>query len=110
MEGIIGFIIQIVAGAIGGNAAGAGVKKYSLGAAGNSIAGAVGGLILGQVLAALGIGEPGTLTAEGAAPAAGGMDVGALVAQVVGGGAGGAILTLIGGAIKNMMGKSRTGT
>jgi hypothetical protein len=104
MEGIIGFIIQIIAGALGGNAAGAGVKKYSLGTAGNSIAGAVGGLILGQVLAAIGIGEPGMATAEGA-PAAGGLDIGALIAQVVGGGAGGAILTLIVGVIKNMMGK-----
>ena len=104
MEGIIGFIIQIIAGALGGNAAGAGVKKYSLGTAGNSIAGAVGGLILGQILAAIGIGEPGMATAEGA-PAAGGMDVGALIAQVVGGGAGGAVLTLIIGVIKNMMGK-----
>jgi hypothetical protein len=101
MEGIIGIVIQLVAGALGGNAAGAGVKQYSLGTAGNSIAGAIGGLILGQVLAAIGIGEPGMATAEGA-PAAGGMDVGALVAQVVGGGAGGAILTLIVGAIKNM--------
>jgi hypothetical protein len=104
MEGIIGFIIEIVAGALGGNAAGAGVKKYSLGTAGNSIAGAVGGLILGQVLAALGIGGPGMPTAEGA-PVAGGLDVGALIGQVVGGGAGGAILTLIVGAIKNMMAK-----
>jgi hypothetical protein len=33
------------------------------------------------------------------------MDVGALIAQVVGGGAGGAILTLIIGVIKEMMGK-----
>ncbi len=104
MEGIIGFIIEIVAGAIGGNAAGAGAKKYSLGPAGNSIAGAIGGLILGQVLAAIGIGEPGMATAEGA-PAAGGLDVGALVAQVVGGGVGGAALTVIVGAIKNMMAK-----
>jgi len=102
MEGIIGIIIQIIAGAIGGNAAGAGVKKYSLGTAGNSIAGAVGGLILAQVLAALGIGAPGMATAE-AAPAAGGLDVGALISQVVGGGAGGAILTLIVGAIKDRM-------
>jgi uncharacterized membrane protein YeaQ/YmgE (transglycosylase-associated protein family) len=103
MEGIIGFIIEIIAGAIGGNAAGAGVKKYSLGTAGNSIAGAVGGLILGQLLAAMGIGEPGMVTAEGAAPAAGGLDVGALISQVVGGGVGGAVLTLIAGVIKNMM-------
>jgi hypothetical protein len=104
MEGIIGIIIQLIAGALGGNAAGAGVKQYSLGTAGNSIAGAVGGVILGQVLAAMGIGEPGMATAEGA-PSAGGLDVGALIAQVVGGGAGGAILTLIIGVIKNMMAK-----
>jgi hypothetical protein len=102
MEGIIGFIIEIIAGAIGGNAAGAGAKNYSLGTAGNSIAGAVGGLILGQILSAIGIGEPGMATAEGA-PAAGGMDVGALISQVLGGGVGGAVLTLIAGAVKNMM-------
>jgi hypothetical protein len=102
MEGIIGFIIEIIAGALGGNAAGAGAKKYSLGTAGNSIAGAVGGLILGQILSAIGIGEPGMATAEGA-PAAGGLDVGALISQVVGGGVGGAVLTLIAGAIKNAM-------
>jgi hypothetical protein len=65
----------------------------------------VGGLILAQVLAAMGIGEPGTATAEGAAPAAGGLDVGALVGQLVGGGAGGAVLTLIAGVVKNMMQK-----
>jgi hypothetical protein len=102
MEGIIGFIIEIIAGALGGNAAGAGAKKFSLGTAGNSIAGAVGGLILGQILSAIGIGEPGMTTAEGA-PAAGGLDVGALISQVVGGGVGGAVLTLIAGAIKNAM-------
>jgi hypothetical protein len=107
MEGIIGFIIEIIAGAIGGNAAGAGVKKYSLGTTGNSIAGAVGGLILGQILRAIGIGEPGMVTAEGA-PAAG-VDVGAIISQLIGGGAGGAILTLIIGAIKNMTaGRSST--
>jgi hypothetical protein len=80
MEGIIGIIIQIIAGAIGGNAAGAAAKNYTtLGTAGNSIGGAVGGLILGQILAAMGIGEPGMATAEGAAPAARGLDIGALI-------------------------------
>jgi hypothetical protein len=105
MEGIIGIIIQIIAGAIGGNAAGAGAKKYSLGTTGNSIAGAVGGLILGQILGAMGVGEPGMATAEGAPPAAGSLDVGALIGQLVGGGAGGAVLTLIAGVVKNMMQK-----
>lgn len=104
MEGIIGIIIEIIAGAIGGNAAGAAAKNYSLGTAGNSIAGAVGGLILGQILAAMGIGEPAMATVEGA-PAAGGLDVGALITQLIGGGAGGAVLTLIAGVVKNMMQK-----
>jgi hypothetical protein len=104
MEGIAGIIIEIIAGAIGGNAAGAAAKKYSLGATGNSIAGAVGGLILGQVLAAMGIGEPGMAAAEGA-PGAGGMDVGAIIGQVVGGGVGGGALTVIVGLIKSMMQK-----
>jgi hypothetical protein len=95
----------LVAGAIGGNAVGAAAKNYSLGTAGNSIGGAVGGVILGQILAAMGIGEPGIAATKGAAPAAGGLDIGALIGQLVGGGAGGAVLTLIIGVIKNMMQK-----
>jgi uncharacterized membrane protein YeaQ/YmgE (transglycosylase-associated protein family) len=105
MQGIIGLIIEIIAGIIGGNAAGAAAKNASLGTAGNSIAGAIGGLVFGQILGALGIGEPGMATAEGAAPAGAGLDIGALVAQLVGGGAGGAVLTLIVGLIRNMMRK-----
>jgi hypothetical protein len=40
---VINLIIQIIAGAIGGNAVGAGMKDASLGSAGNTIAGARGG-------------------------------------------------------------------
>ena len=40
-------IIQIIAGLIGGNAAGAGMKNTSLGTAGNSVVGGVGGLLGG---------------------------------------------------------------
>jgi hypothetical protein len=36
-------IIQVVAGAIGGNAAGTSVSNFNLGALGNTIAGAIGG-------------------------------------------------------------------
>ena len=104
MEGIVGLIIEIVAGVIGGNAAGSAAKKYSLGTAGNSIAGGVGGLVLGQILGALGMGEP-TMGAEGAAAPGGGLDLGALIGQVVGGGASGAVLTVVVGLIKNMMRK-----
>jgi uncharacterized membrane protein YeaQ/YmgE (transglycosylase-associated protein family) len=41
---LINLIIQLVAGAIGGNAAGNALKDYDLGMLGNSISGAVGGL------------------------------------------------------------------
>jgi hypothetical protein len=37
---IINIIIQLIAGAVGGNAAGAGLKDYNLGTLGNTIAGA----------------------------------------------------------------------
>jgi hypothetical protein len=106
MQGIIGLIIEIIAGIIGGNAAGAAAKNANLGTAGNSIVGGIGGLVLGQILGALGIGEPGMVPVEGgAAPAGTGFDIGALIAQLLGGGAGGAVLTLIVGLIRNMMSK-----
>ena len=50
---IINLIIQLIAGAIGGNAAGATIEKANLGTAGNTIAGALGGLGGGQLLSAL---------------------------------------------------------
>ena len=83
--------------------------KLSLGTPGNSIVGAIGGIVLAQVLAHMGIGAPGGAmpapdATAGAAPAAGGR-LGALLAQVVGSGAGGAVLTGIVGAIKNSMAK-----
>ena len=43
-------IIQLIAGALGGNAAGAMLKTLNLGTAGNSIAGLVGGGLGGQIL------------------------------------------------------------
>jgi uncharacterized membrane protein YeaQ/YmgE (transglycosylase-associated protein family) len=109
VEGIVGIIIQLIAGAIGGNVAGSAVKNYSLGTTGNSIAGAVGGVILTQVLAAMGIGSPDMAAAVDPAAAGaatgGGLDIGALLTQLIGGGAGGAILTVIAGAIRGMMQK-----
>jgi uncharacterized membrane protein YeaQ/YmgE (transglycosylase-associated protein family) len=53
---IVGLIIQLISGAVGGNAAGALLKKFSLGTAGNSIVGILGGGVGGQILAALGVG------------------------------------------------------
>ena len=100
MEMIINLIIQLVAGVVGGNAAGAALKDYNLGGIGNTIAGALGGVGGGQLLQA---------AIPAIAAAAGGtLDVGAILGQIVGGGAGGAILTVIVGLVKSMMASQQT--
>ena len=90
---IINIIIQLIAGAVGGNAAGAGLKNYDLGTLGNTIAGALGGVGGGQILTAL------LPMLAGAAD----KDIGAIVGQAVGGGVAGAIVTFVVGLIKNTM-------
>jgi uncharacterized membrane protein YeaQ/YmgE (transglycosylase-associated protein family) len=102
MGPIITIIVELIAGALAGNAAGAASKNISLGTAGNSIAGAIGGVVLGQVLSAMGIGAPGVEAASGSM-GAGGFNIGALIAQLVASGAGGAALTAIAGIVKNSM-------
>ena len=89
---IINIIIQLIAGAVGGNAAGAGLKNYDLGTLGNTIAGALGGVGGGQILTAL---------LPMLAGAADNVDIGAIVGQAVGGGVAGAIVTFVVGLIKN---------
>jgi hypothetical protein len=91
---LVNLVIQIVAGALCGNGAGAALKDMSLGPLGNTIVGALGGLGGGQLLSAL---------IPAIAGATGGTDVGALVGEAVSGGVGGAILTAIVGFIKNKM-------
>jgi hypothetical protein len=91
---IINIIIQLIAGAVGGNAAGAGLKNYDLGTLGNTIAGALGGVGGGQILTALLPMLAGT---------AGNVDIGAIIGQAVGGGVAGAIVTFVVGLIKNAM-------
>ncbi|WP_024508546.1 hypothetical protein [Bradyrhizobium sp. ARR65] len=93
---IVNLIIQLIAGAIGGNAAGASMKNLDLGLLGNSIAGAIGGAGGGTILTALLPVLQGTVD---------NVDIGALVGQAVGGGVAGAILTAIIGLIKNTMGR-----
>jgi hypothetical protein len=92
---LINLIVQLIAGAIGGNAVGAGMKDANLGSAGNTIAGALGVLGLGQFLAAV--------MPVFAGAAGGGVDITSIIGQLVGGGVGGAILTAIIGLIKNSM-------
>ena len=96
MESIIPIIIQLIAGAVGGNAAGAALKDKSLGGGGNSIAGAIGGVILGQIVSRV---TGGAVPAD--AVATSGLDIGSIITSLISSGAGGAILTAIIGMIKN---------
>ena len=93
---MIGTIISLVAGALGGNLAGALMKKTSLGTLWNSVAGIVGGGLGGTILGYLGMGE-----------AAGGdaMEIGNLLSTVAGGGVGGGVLMAIIGLIRGAMAK-----
>ncbi len=61
-------IIQLIAGAIGGNAAGALLKRQSLGTLGNSVAGVLGGGLGGQILGMLGGGAAAAGAAAGFSP------------------------------------------
>ena len=94
----VGLIIQLASGAVGGNVAGALLKKFSLGTLGNSIVGILGGGLGGQILGMLGVG--------GGGQAGGSLDIGSILASVAGGGVGGGVLMAIIGVIRNAMGKS----
>jgi hypothetical protein len=100
MEMLINLAIQLISGVVGGNAVGAALKDYNLGSLGNTIAGALGGVGGGQLLLAA---MPAI-----AGSAGGNLDVGAIISQIVGGGAGGAILTVIAGLVKNMVTSQQT--
>lgn len=93
-------LIQLVCGAVGGNVAGGLLKQYNLGPIGNTIAGLVGGVGGGQLLGML-------APSLGAAAAGGGMDIGSIIAQVAGGGVGGAVVMVIVGIVKQMMSGSK---
>ena len=87
---LMSLLITLVSGAAGGNIVGQLLKKISLGAAGNSIAGLIGGLagpyipVLGTILASVG---------------------GPLTGQIASGGVGGGALVAIIGLIRSMMNK-----
>jgi hypothetical protein len=78
-------LINLIAGALGGVGAAKASPTFDLGTVGNIISGLVGGGILGQIVTLL---LPSIVA-------------GGIVSQVIAGGAGGAILTAIIGAIKN---------
>jgi uncharacterized membrane protein YeaQ/YmgE (transglycosylase-associated protein family) len=93
---MVDLVIQMVSGALAGNGAGALLKKLSLGTIGNSIAGILGGGIGGQLLGLLALAPAAT---------ASGPDAGSIVASVLCGGAGGAVLVAVSGAVKKALGK-----
>ena len=93
-------LVQLVSGAVGGNAAGAVLKKFSLGTLGNSLVGILGGGLGGALLNALGVGTAGA--------GSGNLDLGSIVARVASGGVGGGVLMTIVGLIKQAMGKGKT--
>jgi len=98
---LMNLIIQLVTGGIGGNLAGALMKKSSLGLVGNTLAGVVGGGVGGQVVSMLtGMGNTGTAVVDGVAatPVTGdpGIDLASIAGSVVGGGG----LMAIIGAVK----------
>lgn len=87
-------LINLIAGAVGGGAAGKASPKFDLGMAGNLIAGAVGGGVLGQIVTLV-------MPAVTASMASGNFSVGGIIANLISGGVGGALLTAVVGAIKN---------
>lgn len=93
-EALINLTVQLFAGAIGGNTAGAALKDCGVGTLGNTIAGVIGGGVMGQVLQAL---------IPPLAGGSGGLEIGLLLAQMAGGFAGGATLAVIAGIAKSAM-------
>ena len=94
MEGLLPIIIQLISGAVGGNAAGSLMKNLSLGTLGNSLVGILGGGLGGQLIGLLGI-----------STGAGDMDIGGIVGSIASGGVGGGALLAVIGAIKKAMAK-----
>jgi uncharacterized membrane protein YeaQ/YmgE (transglycosylase-associated protein family) len=93
-------LIQLISGGVGGNIAGALLKRFNLGPIGNTIAGILGGVGGGQLL--------GMLTGAVAPAASGGLDMSSILSSVGGGGVGGAVIMVIVGLVKAQMAKSAT--
>lgn len=97
MSGMLPIIIQLIAGALGGNAAGALFKNLSLGTLWNSVAGIIGGGLGGQLLGMLGIAAGG-----------GDMDLMGILGSVAGGGVGGGVLMAVIALVKNLLAKGNS--
>jgi hypothetical protein len=95
---IAGLLVGVIAGAAGGNAAGALMKDKSLGTLWNSVAGVAGGAGVRALL-------PVLLPAIGTIMQGGSLDIGAILSQLVGGGGSGAIVMAVVALIKNAISK-----
>jgi hypothetical protein len=84
--------INWIAGALGGVGTGKASPQFDLGTRANIIWGAIGGGVLGQIVTLL---SPSIM----AAAQSGNLSIGGIISQVIAGGAGGAILTAIVGAM-----------
>lgn len=89
-------IVHLIGGAIGGNVAGALLKKFSLGTLWNSVVGILGGGLGGSLLASMGIGGVGEA----------GLAIGNIITNIISSGVGGGVLLTIVGLIKSQMAKS----
>jgi uncharacterized membrane protein YeaQ/YmgE (transglycosylase-associated protein family) len=90
----VSLIIWVIAGVAGGNAAGEFLNRdYDLGP-GNTIAGAIGGVV-------------GALILQTLLPEWGGIDYGPIIVQLITAIAAGAALTVIAGAVKTHRNQSR---
>lgn len=89
---LVSILVQLIGGAVGGSASGKTIKSADLGSLWNAVAGAIGGLGGGSIIAALG---------GAAGGATGGLDVASIATQLLGSGLGGVILQAIVGLLKN---------
>ncbi len=80
-------IISLLTGALGGNIAGALLKKFSMGTLWNSVVGILGGGLGAQLLGMLG------------------LDLSGFIGSIAGGTAGGGVLMVVIGVIKNALSK-----
>ncbi|TAN04341.1 MAG: hypothetical protein EPN45_10175 [Rhizobiaceae bacterium] len=87
-------LINAVVGALAGNATGKSSSTFDLGTLGNTIAGLIGGGVLGQIVTLV---WPSVV----ASLQTGHFSAGSVITNIVSGGVGGAVLTAIIGAIKN---------
>ena len=103
MEIVVPILVQLIAGGAGGNVIGQIVKSLNLGLAGNTIVGAVGGVVGTWIAGRI----PGLDSLVGAAASStGSFDLGALAGQGAAGLVGGGVLTAIAGLIRSSMAKA----